>query len=124
MDNYRKIYETAIGCKVKRGYEVHHLDCNRENNSIENLVAIPAPLHRKYHNVRHKLIDFLDCLDKHRYFDRIILRKNVIDEYVLLRNEIYHYEAERDWLVYDNNPNCIIYSGNGCSNLGLNFKKI
>lgn len=47
---YRKFYETVTGLEIPDNHEIHHLDFNRKNNSIDNLVALPKELHRKYHN--------------------------------------------------------------------------
>jgi hypothetical protein len=32
-----------------RSYDVHHIDGNKENNSIDNLIAIPNKLHKEIH---------------------------------------------------------------------------
>lgn len=34
---------------IPQGWHVHHIDKNRKNNNIENLVAIPAEFHRAIH---------------------------------------------------------------------------
>ena len=47
--NYREFYEDQTGVKIKKGFEIHHIDQNRKNNSIENLIAIPKKLHRQFH---------------------------------------------------------------------------
>ena len=33
---YRKFYETATGLEIPDNHEIHHLDFNRKNNSIDN----------------------------------------------------------------------------------------
>lgn len=47
--DYRKFYEEQTKKKVPKNFEIHHIDENRNNNSIENLVAIPFDLHQKIH---------------------------------------------------------------------------
>lgn len=51
--NYRKIYESHYGTipmdSQGRPYEVHHLDGNRNNNNVENLIAIPIEEHYQIH---------------------------------------------------------------------------
>lgn len=47
---YRKFYEDKTGLKVPKDFEVHHIDRDRENNDIKNLVAIPKKLHQTYHS--------------------------------------------------------------------------
>lgn len=46
---YRKIYEQAIGRKIPEGFEIHHIDLNRKNNKLSNLVMLPKELHQEYH---------------------------------------------------------------------------
>lgn len=47
--NYREIYERETGEPVPNGFHVHHIDGDRRNNHILNLVAIPHNLHNAYH---------------------------------------------------------------------------
>jgi len=49
MINYRKFYEKELGIKIPKDFDVHHLDYNRENNDLHNLVAIPKNLHKSFH---------------------------------------------------------------------------
>ena len=55
MTNYRKIYEKAVGEKIEEGYEIHHIDFDRNNNNILNLVALPKCIHREYHTLLLKI---------------------------------------------------------------------
>lgn len=47
--NYRRLYEDMTGEKIPKGYEIHHIDFNKKNNDIDNLVMLPKKLHRKLH---------------------------------------------------------------------------
>lgn len=49
MTDYRNIYAEHYGIEIPIGYVVHHIDGNRENNDIVNLLLMPARLHCKYH---------------------------------------------------------------------------
>ena len=49
MANYRKIYKDYFGIKFGPEYVVHHIDANRENNDISNLLLLPKEVHAKYH---------------------------------------------------------------------------
>lgn len=49
MSNYRTFFKNYYHLSFDKNIHVHHIDHNRENNSIENLVAIPSELHQKYH---------------------------------------------------------------------------
>lgn len=43
---HRIVYETFIG-EIKDGYEVHHIDGNRQNNCIENLRMVSTSEHHR-----------------------------------------------------------------------------
>lgn len=53
MQNYRHIWKSHFGeiPKDENGqtYEIHHIDRNRNNNSIENLMCVSAEEHIKIH---------------------------------------------------------------------------
>ena len=53
MPNYRKLYESVFGEIPKddlgRSYEVHHIDGNHSNNSIENLLCVSIEEHYNIH---------------------------------------------------------------------------
>lgn len=52
MENYKQKYERHFGIKWNTNlYEVHHIDHNRENNDISNLVLLPKSLHQKLHSL-------------------------------------------------------------------------
>lgn len=51
MKNYRKIYEEALGIKIPEGHEIHHIDFDRNNNTIKNLISLPKELHQRYHSI-------------------------------------------------------------------------
>ena len=42
---YRKQYEELCNIKIPKGYEIHHINLNHEDNRIENLVMLPKKLH-------------------------------------------------------------------------------
>ena len=49
--NYKKILSDALG-GVKwdtKEYEVHHINHNREDNRVSNLLLLPKKMHQKYH---------------------------------------------------------------------------
>lgn len=43
-------WEIYHGCPVPENYEVHHIDHDKNNNVIENLIAIPVEEHRRIHS--------------------------------------------------------------------------
>ncbi len=46
----RQNYGVAINQTIPFDYDIHHIDHCHKNNNLENLVAIPQELHRKYHS--------------------------------------------------------------------------
>lgn len=98
MEKYRKTYEKETGFKVPKKWEVHHIDFDRENNHIDNLIAIPKKIHRRYHElIRQNMwikkdgntpyislqIDILDCTPDH--YTRIYNYKKIMKIYIKLK---------------------------------------
>lgn len=51
MKDYKKIYAEHYGITWDRQkFEVHHIDGNRENNDVRNLLLLPKKLHQRWHN--------------------------------------------------------------------------
>lgn len=49
MENYRLKYKRYYGIDFDNKYDVHHIDFDRTNNDISNLILLPKELHAKYH---------------------------------------------------------------------------
>ena len=47
--NYRQLYKVYFGIDFGPEMAVHHIDFNRDNNDINNLLLMPRALHAKYH---------------------------------------------------------------------------
>ena len=47
---HQYIWMVANRCEIPEGYDVHHKDHNRQNNSIYNLELIESTKHRSEHN--------------------------------------------------------------------------
>lgn len=47
--NYRKYYKNYYGIDFLHEYDIHHIDEDRENNKINNLILLPKNLHKRYH---------------------------------------------------------------------------
>jgi len=60
--NARTFYLKTTGIKPNRSIHVHHLDKNRDNNSIENLIHLPSRVHLRYHRFRFHLDVILETL--------------------------------------------------------------
>ncbi|BBL62384.1 HNH endonuclease signature motif containing protein [Methanobrevibacter arboriphilus] len=46
---HRLVWEDRSQIKIPKGYIIHHLDENKLNNDIENLICIQDKIHRQYH---------------------------------------------------------------------------
>lgn len=64
---YRSKYEKAIGRKIKDGFEVHHINLNRKDNSIQNLIEIPRRLHVDFHTAYNPLRDIIKTIKINGY---------------------------------------------------------
>jgi len=47
--NYREKYLEYFGLENNPKFQVHHLDLNRDNNNIYNLVLLPKTVHKRFH---------------------------------------------------------------------------
>lgn len=52
---HRALMEEALGRRLGRDEIVHHIDGNRLNNALENLVVMSAKEHAMHHNQKHPL---------------------------------------------------------------------
>ncbi len=54
--DYRKKFKEFYGIDFGPEYHVHHIDQNRGNNDISNLMILPADLHGEYHQRLRELV--------------------------------------------------------------------
>lgn len=59
--NYRKYYSEITGIDLK-GFEIHHIDGDRTNNNLRNLVHLSIKEHRGYHKSFEKYNRLKECL--------------------------------------------------------------
>ena len=60
--DYRKFYKDYYGIDFGPEYDVHHIDRNRSNNDIQNLLLLPTRLHHQLHWVNGVLSAY--CTNK------------------------------------------------------------
>lgn len=60
MKQYRRLYKKSVG-DIPKGFEIHHIDGDRENNKIENLLMLPKELHTEYHARKDSLDRYMSC---------------------------------------------------------------
>lgn len=102
--DYLNIYEQKTGIKIPKGNHIHHIDHNRSNNEINNLVSIPKQLHIKYHRVKHHYDVAINELNSYIYFYPKDFNKytEVIRKLMEVKNEIGLYISNRDNQIYLN----------------------
>lgn len=49
---HRDVWESFCGEKIPNGWDIHHIDENKENNDISNLMIIEKSQHAKLHNTK------------------------------------------------------------------------
>lgn len=52
LKNYRLKYKRYYKIDFGSEYAIHHIDFNRKNNDISNLLLLPNDLHSKYHTYK------------------------------------------------------------------------
>lgn len=102
--NYRKYYIESLRINLDKSFEVHHIDRDRSNNSLMNLVAIPKEFHIKVHKVLNRYDWALNWLDEMGYFYckeevEILL---AVKDYINLKTELWPYIEKRNKLIIDN----------------------
>lgn len=103
MENYRKIYEKKCNIKIPKNYEIHHVDFNRENNNIRNLVMLPKEIHQEYHKAYEELNSFyiqkeiISIIDKGNGINEIY--KNKYEKFIRIWEECCKYANYRDFCL-------------------------
>lgn len=55
LKNYREKYKRYFNINFDQRYVIHHIDLDRTNNDISNLLLLPRELHEKYHLILNAL---------------------------------------------------------------------
>lgn len=105
--NYRKKYEELLNLILSNKEEIHHLDMDRENNNINNLVAIPKKLHKQYHSYLRIYEDGLKMtvgtsLEFQKEYEFEIKKwKKHTEKLINIENEIKKYIKKRNSLLLE-----------------------
>jgi HNH endonuclease len=96
--NYLKIYKKFHGVVPKddfgRVYDIHHIDGNHDNNSIENLVAIPI---QEHYNIHYNQQDYKACVMialRMKMSVSEISRLNSLAAYKRVEEGTHHWKTE------------------------------
>ena len=109
LKNYRLKYKRYYGIDFDKNYVVHHIDENRSNNDISNLVLMPLELHSKYHayKTEFKLVTQNGMCFELSYAGSVLLNMQLscLDKLAKVCAEIqlwveYKYNADMGYEVY------------------------
>lgn len=67
---YRKLWEKLNGKKIPLSYHIHHIDNDKTNNSIENLLCVSPEEHFEIHKRNYEQTG-----NKHDYFSMAYLQR-------------------------------------------------
>lgn len=110
--SYRKFYKHYYQIDFASEIEIHHIDFNRNNNSISNLVALPKELHNKYHRIVCALCDVNDL--KNKSIDIKLSNTNITDYNYKAFSELPYVILEcQKWLCLKRNNYLYIEYANG-----------
>ena len=105
---YRKLYCDHYGMDDPGpDYDIHHIDFDRTNNDIDNLIMLPKSLHHKYHWCLNHFNS--DTNKTQVVFDaKIELQGNRYDVNALLHLAEALKEIN-DWIIIKNNADFELY---------------
>lgn len=81
FSKYMCIYSHAHQCEIPLGFDVHHIDFNKDNNAIENLQLLTEEEHKKLHGLNEKAVVAVDEHNRivHRFASINEARRNGFD---------------------------------------------
>ena len=99
---YRSQYEKETKRKVPRDFTVHHISHDRSDGNILNLVALPAKLHVRYHQLYPQFIITHDLLQLPVNTDELVDMMAYaarLSEFIKIRQECLKWINYRNWLM-------------------------
>lgn len=109
LKNYRVKYKRYYGIDFDKKYVIHHIDENRENNDIKNLLLLPLELHSKYHTYKNEFNlvakDGLCFELSYSGSSMLSMQLHYLDDFVAVFREIqrwieYKYLADNGYTIY------------------------
>ena len=103
---YRRFYFEQVGKVYDSNFAIHHINFDRSDNRIDNLVALPKGLHSRYHFLKRIKVSGIPELDmigssaevrEAEYFEQKII--NVYQDFYDTLRESAKWVDERDRLL-------------------------
>lgn len=109
IKNYRKIFEQNV-CNIPKGWDIHHINLNHQDNEIKNLIAIPKKMHTEFHNLSYhvlaSLAEYRPYKINYSYnfdFNRYLEIKNIM----FFLYKLQHYDRKH---ISDNMFNYVMFN--------------
>lgn len=104
-NTYRKYYKSYYKIDFGSDMVVHHIDFDRDNNDISNLLLIPRTLHSEYHEIVRELKQHnirIDNIMLNRGVSHASFDISFLENYVSVLNEMLFWIKEKDEMYRGN----------------------
>lgn len=101
--NYIKIYKQHLNINWDaKKYQIHHIDGNRKNNDILNLVLLPKTLHQKLHSTKSKItVEVYENVLNLENFSFMFCFDDIVD-YLDIKRDVWSYIQLRNMFLFSN----------------------
>lgn len=100
LKNYRYKYKKYYDIDFSKDYDIHHIDFDRNNNEINNLILLPKKLHNKYHLLCNML--FGATIGGEKKIDVSLELYNVSHTADVLEKFAQTLKEMKEWVIYKN----------------------
>ena len=102
--DYKKFYRENLNIPKydTRKWHIHHIDMNRNNNDIKNLVCIPKILHIKLHCYFSKISLLSDKNILNMGYIIMPYDLENIQNYIEYNSQIYGFIQARNYVLFSN----------------------
>lgn len=100
LKSYRYKYKKYYGIDFSKEYDIHHINFDRNNNEIDNLILLPKKLHNKYHSLCNML--FGETIGTEKKIDVSLGLYNVSHTADILEKFAKTLKEMKEWTIYKN----------------------
>lgn len=100
LKSYRYKYKKYYGIDFSKEYDIHHINFDRNNNEIDNLILLPKKLHNKYHSLCNML--FGETIGAEKKIDVSLGLYNVSHTADILEKFAKTLKEMKEWIIYKN----------------------